>query len=103
MGIGEELLCLLLDELHFFLGLVRVVRVEFYLQTQPLIVVVHPVFGFGSACIFVKQQQLGHHVGVVRYGIGRVFVGIERAVHVLYDVENGVVAFGKLIGLGNAA
>ena len=94
MGIREQLLCLLLYQLHFFLGLVRVIRVEFYLQTQPLIVVIHPIFGLGSACVLVKQQQLSHHIGVVGYGIGRVFIGIECAIHILYDVENGVVALG---------
>ena len=97
MCIGKELLRLRLQVVHFLFRLEGVVVFHLQLQPEPLVIVIHPVFRLRTARILIEQQQLRHHVGVVGNAVELLIVAVERAVHVLHDVGNGIVAFRQLV------
>ena len=66
-----------------------------------IVVVVHPVFRLRSSSVFVQQQQLCHHIGIVGNGVTLLLVSVECAIHVFHDVCDGVVAFRQFVAVSN--
>ena len=101
MCAGKEFARLRLQVVHLLFRLVGVVVFHLQLQPQPLVVVIHPVFRLRTARILIEQQQLRHHIGIIGNTVELLLVAVERTVHILHDVGDGVVAFRQFVAACN--